>query len=130
MPIETDRTTSGRSFSVLIVEDEVLIAMDLRDMLESNGHQVIGPAASVDAALRLLDDVRPDVAVLDVNLRGRLVTPVAERLQSVRIPFVVSSSYPAFLFEERGFLLGAEHVGKPVDESRLLAALDRAVGGP
>jgi hypothetical protein len=39
MPAETDRATSGRSFSVLIVEDEVLIAMDLKDMLERNGHQ-------------------------------------------------------------------------------------------
>jgi two-component system, response regulator PdtaR len=128
MPAETDHTTSGGSFCVLIVEDEFLIALDLKDMLERNGHSVIGPAASVDAALRLLETERPDVAVLDMNLRGRLVTPVAERLRGVGIPFVVSSAYPSFLFHDNESLLGAEHLGKPVNEASLLAALGRAVG--
>ena len=62
--------------AVLVVEDEFLIAMDLECLLERNGWRVLGPAATVKEALRLLDGETPDVALLDVNLRGEMVTPV------------------------------------------------------
>ncbi|TIV23485.1 MAG: response regulator, partial [Mesorhizobium sp.] len=66
--------------TVLIVEDEFLIAMDLQSMLERRGWRVIGPVGSVAAAFRLLERERPAVALLDVNLGNELVTPVAEQL--------------------------------------------------
>jgi CheY-like chemotaxis protein len=53
---------------VLVVEDEFLIAMDLERTLERHGYRVLGPAATVDAALRLLDGEAPDVALLDVMI--------------------------------------------------------------
>ncbi|MGN7871534.1 hypothetical protein [Paracoccus sp. 22332] len=55
----------GDRISVLIVEDEMMIALDVQMMLEDNGYAVLGPVGSVEGALRLLDDTRPDVAVLD-----------------------------------------------------------------
>lgn len=124
---DTVSPAPGRGFSVLVVEDEFLIAMDLETILEQNGHTIVGPACSVDAALRLLERERPDVAVLDVNLRGQPVLPVAERLRNLRIPFVLASAYTAADFDEREALANAENVGKPINKRRLVEALDRAV---
>ncbi|WP_207471406.1 response regulator [Paracoccus fontiphilus] len=117
----------GNRVSVLVVEDEMMIALDVQMMLEDNGYTVLGPAGSVEGALRLLDELRPDVAVLDGNLRGRPVIPVARRLRSLEIPFVLSSAYDIFTFDGSDVLAGAENVQKPVSENRLIAALQRAL---
>ena len=59
---------SAERLRILAVEDEGLIAMELDDMLGDLGHEVIGPAATVESALRLLEGARPDAAVVDANL--------------------------------------------------------------
>lgn len=123
---DTVSPAPGRGFSVLVVEDEFLIAMDLEMILEQNGHTIVGPACSVDAALRLLEHERPDVAVLDVNLCGQPVIPVAERLRSLHIPFVLATAYTSFDFDGSEALAEVENVGKPVSERRLVRALERA----
>ena len=74
---------------VLVVEDEFLIAMDLTLLLHQHGWRVLGPAATVADALRLLRGETPDVALLDVNLRGEPVTAVAEELRARGVPFVL-----------------------------------------
>ena len=100
--------------------------MDLELTLEQHGWRVLGPAASVDQALRLLDEGElPDVAVLDVNLCGELVTPVAAALKGRGVPFVLASAYDPF-DPIAPALAEAVNVGKPFDEGRLLAALTRA----
>jgi two-component system, response regulator PdtaR len=126
MPDETPQPDPGGRLSVLVVEDEFLIAMDLEMMLEDNGHTVLGPVDSVEGALRLLENARPDVAVLDVNLRGRPVMPVADRLRGLRVPFVLASAYRSLDFDGSQALAGVENVGKPIYERRLLDALARA----
>ena len=101
--------------------------MDLERTLRLHGYRVLGPATTVAAALRLLDGEAPDVALLDVNLRGEPVTPVAEALRARGVPFVLASAYGrAQLTAE--VLAGAPSVGKPVNARRLLAVLARAVG--
>jgi two-component system, response regulator PdtaR len=111
---------------VLVVEDELLIAMDLEQLLRRHGWRVLGPAATVAGALRLLAGETPDVALLDVNLGGEPVTPVAEALRARGVPFVLASAYhvPA---QAAAALAGAPNIGKPTGERRLLAALARAV---
>jgi CheY-like chemotaxis protein len=111
---------------VLVVEDEFLIARDLELLLRRNGWGVLGPAATVDQALRLLAGQTPAVALLDVDLRGELVTPVAAALRARGVPFVLVSAYdrPDLLAPA---LAGAPSLGKPADERRLLAALAQAV---
>jgi two-component system, response regulator PdtaR len=111
---------------VLVVEDELLIAMDLEQLLRRHGWRVLGPAATVAGALRLLAGETPDVALLDVNLGGEPVTPVAEELRARGVPFVLASAYhvPA---QAAAALAGAPNIGKPTGERRLLAALARAV---
>ncbi|MCE6967381.1 response regulator [Cereibacter sphaeroides] len=114
--------------SVLVVEDEFLIALDLQMMLEDAGHSVVGPAGTVEAALQLLEGIPPDVAALDLNLHGQLVVPVAVRLRGLQIPFVLASAYASSGFDGSEVLAGVENVGKPIHPRRLLDALGRAIG--
>jgi two-component SAPR family response regulator len=113
-------------FLVLVVEDEFLLALDLELILLRHGWRVLGPARTVDEALLLLEAERPDVALLDVNLRGEMVTPVAETLRTLGVPFVLASAYNQL---DLGAAVLAEtpNVGKPTSERRLLAMLNKAV---
>jgi DNA-binding NtrC family response regulator len=114
--------------TVLIVEDEYLIAMDLQLMVERLGWRVMGPVATVRGALRLLEDELPSVALLDINLGTELVTPLAEALKARNVPFAVASAYDRPEQFGGEVLAGAPNVGKPATERRLLAALAQATG--
>lgn len=72
--------------NVMLVEDEALLALDLSLTLEDEGANVVGPFATVDSAMSACDSV--DLAVLDVDLCGSKVFPVADRLQAVGKPFL------------------------------------------
>lgn len=79
---------------VLVVEDEALVAMVMEHILEDLGCAIIGPAGTVEEALRLLEtEAKPDLAVLDVNLGGTKVFPVAEVLARLHVPFAFSTGY-------------------------------------
>jgi two-component system, response regulator PdtaR len=125
-PGQASRVPPPHGRLVLVVEDEFLIALDLEQLLRRHGWRVLGPAATVAAALRLLAGETPDVAVLDVDLRGEPVTPVAAELRARGVPFVLASAYGGH-GPTAAALAGAPAVGKPTDERRLLAALARAV---
>lgn len=114
--------------TILIVEDEFLIAMDLDLMLRRHGWLVIGPADSVNEALRILETARPVVALLDVTLKDGAVSPVAEALRELNVPFIVASAYDRPELVGGDALAGVHNIGKPIDEHRLLAALEKAVG--
>jgi len=76
---------------ILIVEDEPLIAMMLEDFILSLGHEVAGPCESVSEALCAVSTKPFDLAILDVNLKGESVWPVAAALRERGIPFVLAS---------------------------------------
>ena len=82
---------------VLVVEDEALIALLVAEALADAGAVVIGPAASVAEALALVDLATAnggvDAAVLDLNLAGERVSPVADRLVALGIPIVFATGY-------------------------------------
>jgi DNA-binding NtrC family response regulator len=104
---------------ILVVENEFLIALELEQTLRRAGYQVVA-AASVAMALRLLQQVRPDVAVLDVNLAGERVTPVAEVLRAMAVPFLLASGYREADLSDEQVLRNAVNVGKPTRSQRLL----------
>ncbi len=80
------------SRSILIVEDEPLIAMMLEDFLESLGHNVVATCESVEDALEKVDAGGFDVAIIDVQLKdGKQVWPVADRLIETGKPFVLAT---------------------------------------
>lgn len=80
---------------VLAVEDEGLVAMWLEDLLTDLGCTVIGPANSIEVAIELLAKDSIELAVLDINIAGEKVFPVAERLAARNVPFVFATGYGA-----------------------------------
>ena len=79
---------------VLIVEDEALLAMDLQFAFEDEGAEVIGPALSLEHALRAISSAEAiDGAILDVDLAGRDVYPVARKLTERGVPFVFHTGH-------------------------------------
>lgn len=107
---------------VLIVEDEVLVAMDMEERVQSLGYAVLGPAPSVAAAGSLLDSETPRAALLDVELRGERVSPIAERLRRLGIPFALVTGYARLLLDDPA-LVGAPRLSKPVAEAELASML-------
>jgi len=109
-----------RGSRVLIVEDAVLLALELETGLSEAGAEVIGPAYELEEAMALLD--RPiDAAVLDANLNGRSVTPVAEVLAARGIPFVFATGYGEAGGAPSGF--EAPIIRKPYDVTQVAAAV-------
>lgn len=92
---------------VLVVEDEGAIALLIEEMLEELGCEVVASVARLAAACDIAGSVRVDLAILDVNLAGERVFPVAEILRGRNIPFLFSTGYGA-----SG--LAAEYAGCPV----------------
>jgi DNA-binding response OmpR family regulator len=78
---------------VLIVEDEVLIAALLEDMLAELGHESIGPAGTVETALAMIAGFELGAAVVDLNLKGVRAYPVANVLRQRGIPFIFTTGY-------------------------------------
>jgi CheY-like chemotaxis protein len=85
--------TDASSHRVLLVEDEMLVAMLLEDMLTELGHEIAGVAAGLEDAMSLARNAAFDLAILDVHLGGRDVFPVAEILIQRRIPFAFATGY-------------------------------------
>jgi CheY-like chemotaxis protein len=113
-------TFAGRR--VLLVEDEFLAALTTIDLLESIGCEVVGPAARLALAVQLAQSESLDAAVLDINLAGELVWPVAEALQRRRVPFLFLSAYSQSAMIPR-HLAGAPLLAKPLEKGRFLRHL-------
>jgi len=87
------RRPTGPRLRILVVEDEFLIAQDIRRVLRAEGYEVVGPIAGLDAALSVAARDDLDGAVLDLNLRGELVFPLAEQLQARGVPILFTTGY-------------------------------------
>jgi DNA-binding response OmpR family regulator len=81
--------------SILLVEDEVMIRMMVADMLEELGYTIAGEAGDIDEGIRLVQAVDFDIAILDVNVNGKVITPVAEAVQMRGLPLVFATGYGA-----------------------------------
>ena len=93
--IESAQALKLKGLRVLVVEDEALVALQLEDMLADLGCAVIRPASRVGRALDLLARQEVDAAVLDLNVAGELVYPVADALQSRGLPYIFATGYGA-----------------------------------
>ncbi len=80
---------------ILIVEDEMLVAMLIEDTVLDLGHQVIGPAMRLETAMSVAASEDIDFAILDINLAGKQSFPVADQLTERGIPFMFASGYGA-----------------------------------
>ena len=106
---------------VLVVEDEMLVSMLVEDMLSDLGCTVVGPAAELEEAMSLAQNAEIDLALLDVNLGGRPIFPVADTLKARGVPFAFASGYgEAGLSEDHR---GAAVLQKPFREADLARTL-------
>lgn len=95
-------TSSLDDLRIFVVEDEALVAMNLEMILEDLGCQVVGPAMRYDRAVAMVDEgISPDAAILDVNVAGLEVFPLADRLRELGIPLVFATGYDNSSFPEK-----------------------------
>ncbi|HKQ12408.1 MAG TPA: hypothetical protein VJT80_03180 [Steroidobacteraceae bacterium] len=115
---------SGRR--VLVVEDQLAIALDLCECLDQAGARVVGPACSVKDALSVLESGGAlDAAVLDIELEGEPVYVVADRLQQLGVPYLFTTGYESTEIPDRYKL--APRFEKPVGVSAILDAIREQV---
>ncbi|WP_311271192.1 response regulator [Sphingobium sp. WCS2017Hpa-17] len=114
--------------TVLLVEDELFVALDLQDTIEGAGFSVDGPYISVSSALTAVGSALPDCAILDVQLADGEVYPVAEALVAAGVPVIFHSGHadPSLLVER---FPEAVVCGKPCSPSRLRDTLRKVTGG-
>ena len=113
--------------TILIVEDEPLIAMMLEDFLESLGHTVKASCDNVADALTAVARNGFDVAILDVNLKGENVWPVATELRQRGVPFVLASG--GHVDPPPPEFAGAPLIEKPFTIDRVSPAIEAAIAG-
>ena len=118
--LRPDLTLKGRR--ILVVEDEYMMAENLRQDLEKVGAQLVGPVPSVADALKILAQADAlDGAILDVNLRGEQAFPVADALRERGVPFVLATGYEQWALPET--YKDVPRCDKPVDMRHLARAL-------
>ncbi|ANT60829.1 hypothetical protein AYJ57_10925 [Salipiger sp. CCB-MM3] len=103
--------------TVLIVEDEPIIALDLAGMMEDAGYALFGQHGTVATALEALEKGMPDLALLDENLAGERSTAVLDKLMAHGVPVVIISGY------DGEAMTGVPRLAKPISEAELLATL-------
>lgn len=113
--------------AILILEDDLLLAMDMEDHLHESGCEVVGPFGRLSEALDAIADSILAGAVVDLNLGGELSLPVIEALQAKSVPVIVCTGY-AELPEIKARLDGLPLLPKPWN-SQSLARLIRDVFG-
>jgi DNA-binding response OmpR family regulator len=107
---------------VIIVEDEPLVAENLRDDLVEAGFEVVGVAPRVESALKLIEDTGFDVAILDANLAGTSAAPAAAALSARGLPFMVLSGYAREQLQRE--FSEAVYIQKPYRVRKLIDALN------
>lgn len=117
------------SAKVLIAEDEAIIRLDLKEMLEEEGYEVVGEAADGDAALRLATERRPDLVIMDIKMPGTDGLSAAERLVADDIAAVlVLTAFSQKELVRRAAEAGAMgYVVKPFQKSDLVPAIEIAL---
>ena len=113
--------------SILIAEDEPLIAMMLEDFIGSIGHSVAASCDSVSTALAAVEQGGFDLAILDVNLKGESVWPVAAALKERSIPFVLASG--GFVERPPAEFAQAPMIEKPYTVDRVATMIEQAPAG-
>ena len=119
-------TTELEGARILVVEDEFLVAMLLEDMLEAAGCVVAGPIPRIADALVAVGCETYDAAVLDVNLAGERIDPVADALSQRNVPFMFVTGYSAAAVP--GDFAEHPRLCKPFKMGDLLNTLSNLVG--
>ena len=120
--LATARALGAAGFDLAITATSGRIHARAAELI-AEGHSVMGPAATVEEALQVLQRERPDVALLDFNLRGKTALPVAERLNLLGIPAIILSAYEVAQLARFDALASVRYVRKPYGEDELLRTI-------
>lgn len=110
---------------ILLVEDEVLVAMDLSMAIERMGHEVLGPVHRLATGLTLAEREQIDLAILDLNLSGEFSFPIAQILRERGVPHVFLTGYQLSQLPEE--YRDAPLLPKPVSHQELERSIDAAL---
>lgn len=113
--------------TILIVEDEPLIAMMLEDFIESLGHRICGVCDDLPSAMDQAQNGDFDLAILDANLKGEMVWPVARQLAERGTPYLLASG--GFVEEVPSEFAAAALLEKPYTIDRVSAAIGELLAG-
>jgi CheY-like chemotaxis protein len=113
--------------AVFLVEDEVMIRMMVADMLEELGYTVAAEAGEIGEAIRLAQNTYFDLAILDVNVNGKVITPVAELINARHRPFIFATGYGSSGLPEE--YRDRPALQKPFQVETLGKAIDSALRG-
>lgn len=116
-----------KGLRILVAEDEMLILLDIEDMLHEFGCEIVGPVATVEAALATIRKNDLDGALLDMSLHGERITPAAEELLARGVPFVLCTGYGRESRDEAA-IRDAPRLNKPFTQESLSAAMSDAFG--
>jgi DNA-binding response OmpR family regulator len=111
---------------VLVVEDEMLLAMDYEAVLQGEGCTVMGPVPREAKAMALIERERPDAAILDLNLAGSRPVALAEMLSAARVPFIIVTGYGDKQQFEPVFC-GAPRLHKPLRMETLVGTIAQII---
>jgi two-component system, response regulator PdtaR len=125
----TTPSTTTRQRRVLVAEDEALIRLDLKEMLEEEGYDVVGEAADGEQAVKLAHELKPDLVILDVKMPVLDGISAAEQIVAARIaPVVMLTAFSQRELVERAVAAGAmAYLVKPFAKSDLLPTIEVAV---
>jgi two-component system, response regulator PdtaR len=130
VPLDTLRSvTTAAARRVLIAEDEALIRLDLKEMLQEAGYDVVGEAADGQQAIDLTEELRPDLVILDVKMPGMDGITAAERIVgTAAAPVIMLTAFSQRDLVERAAEAGAmAYLVKPFDKSDLVPAIEVAI---
>lgn len=113
-----------RGIRILLVEDEIMIALEIAEALKQEGADVAGPFLTLDAAMAAAQTEAIDLAILDIDLRGEEVFPAAELLRARGIPFLFYTGRPD-REQLRGPFATVPVCIKPLPTPKLLEALSK-----
>lgn len=112
-----------KGLRILVAEDELLILLAIEGMLHDIGCEVVGPVATVAAALSAIRENDLDGALLDMSLHGERITPAAEELVARGVPFVLCTGYGKEPRDEAA-IRDAPRLTKPFSFESLRAIMD------
>ncbi len=125
----TSPSSTPAARRVLLAEDEALIRLDLKEMLQEEGYDVVGEVGDGESAVRIAEQLRPDLVILDVKMPGMDGITAAERIAAGRIaPVVILTAFSQRDLVERARDAGAmAYLVKPFQKRDLMPAIEMAV---
>lgn len=125
MSPQTQTPDDQKKSRIMIIDDEPMIAQDIRDLLIDAGFEIAGVAAELNTALALIECESIDAAILDANLSGVSAGPIATALAARSLPFIVLSGYSPD--QLRADFPGAVFMQKPIRPAKLVQAMSTLV---